>query len=158
VSSPRLATPAEAEPLVALHEACWREAYADLLSTATIDRVFADRPAAVARRREHLADPTAPTWVVERDGELVGFATAGPARLDDPPVDLELRAIYVRASAWGTGLGHALLAAALGERAAYLWVLAGNERALGFYRRHGFVPDGVEEEHPEGLHVRLVRG
>ncbi|WP_211357161.1 GNAT family N-acetyltransferase [Nocardioides rubriscoriae] len=158
MTAPRLATPAEAERLVDLHEACWREAYADLLSPATIDRVFADRPAAVARRRTHLADGAAPTWVVERDGERVGFATAGPPRHDEPPTDLELRAIYARASVWGTGVGHDLLTAAVGARAAYLWVLAGNERAIGFYRRHGFGLDGAEEEHPEGRHLRMVRG
>ncbi len=166
MTAPRRATPAEAERLVDLHEACWREAYTDLMGTAHIDRVFADRAATVARRRRHLADPTTPTWVAEQDGEhdsdhdgeLVGFATAGPPRHDDPPADLELRAIYARAAVWGTGVGHALLAASIGERAAYLWVLRGNDRAIGFYRRHRFELDGAEQEHPEGLHLRMVRG
>jgi GNAT superfamily N-acetyltransferase len=157
VDAPRLARPAEAEQLVDLHEACWREAYADLLSPARIDQVFADRPAAVARRRAYLADPVAPTWVVERDGVLVGFATAGPPRHDDAPADLELRAIYARAAVWGTGVGRALLAASVGDVAAYLWVLDGNDRAIGFYRRQGFELDGATEEHPEGLHLRMLR-
>lgn len=157
MTAPRQATPAEAEQLVDLHEACWREAYAGLLPTATIDAVFADRTAAVARRREHLADPAAPTWVVERDGSLVGFATAGPARHADAPADVELRAIYARASVWGTGVGRALLAASVGDAAAYLWVLDGNDRAIGFYRRQGFELDGVTEDHADGLHLRMVR-
>jgi L-amino acid N-acyltransferase YncA len=154
----RLAQPAEAEALVGLHEACWREAYADLLPVEVVDRTFADRAAAVARRRERLADPTCPTWVAEDgDGGLVGFAVAGPARHDDAPTDLELHAIYARAAVWGTGVGRALLAAAVGDRPAYLWVLDGNERAVGFYRRHGFELDGATEVHPEGLHRRMVR-
>ncbi|MDO9457351.1 GNAT family N-acetyltransferase [Nocardioides sp.] len=157
MSSPRLATPDDAERLVDLHHACWREAYTGLLSDETIEGVFADRPAAVAGRRERLADRTRPTWITEVDGEPVGFATAGPARYDDAPVPLELYAIYARASVWGTGIGHALLAASVGERAAYLWVLDGNDRATGFYRRHGFELDGATEDHPEGLHLRMVR-
>ncbi|MFB9313180.1 GNAT family N-acetyltransferase [Nocardioides plantarum] len=153
----RLAGPAEAELLVDLHEACWREAYAGLIDPPMIDRVFADRPAALARRRAHLADPTTPTWVVEHDGRLVGFATAGPPRDLDPPAGLELRAIYARASVWGTGVGRALLAASIGDAAAYLWVLEGNDRAVGFYRRQGFELDGATEEHEEGLHLRMCR-
>ena len=45
----------------------------------------------------------------------------------------------------------------VGDRAAYLWVLANNERAIGFYERQGFRLDGTEDEHDEGRHVRMVR-
>lgn len=154
----RPATVADAEALVDLHHTCWREAYAALVSAELIASVFADREAAVVSRRGKLADPAAPTWVVEQHGELVGFATAGPARHDDAPADLELRALYARAATWGTGVGDALLAASVGERAAYLWVLDGNDRAVAFYRRHRFAPDGAVDRHPEGLHRRMVRG
>ena len=152
----RAATPADAEALVDLHLACWRDAYPGLLSEATIESTFADRDAHVVRRRERLADPEAPTFVVEDAGALVAFATAGPPRHDDPPADLELYAIYALASTWGRGLGHQLLAAAVGERSAYLWVLDGNDRAQAFYRRHGFELDGATEDHPEGRHLRMV--
>lgn len=154
----RRAVVADAEVLLDLHHACWVEAYAGLVDPDRIAAVFADREAMLERRRDRLADPSRPTWVAEVDGVPVGFATAGPPRQDDPPVDLELAAIYARAGVWGTGVGRDLLAAAIGERAAYLWVLAGNERAIGFYERHSFAPDGASEEHPEGLHVRMVRG
>ena len=50
------------------------------------------------------------------------------------------------------------LALTLGERAAYLWVLAGNDRATGFYERHGFVLDGAADDSDEhGRHLRMVR-
>jgi GNAT superfamily N-acetyltransferase len=158
VTPPRRATVDERLGVVDLHHACWLEAYVDLIGLATVERVFADRAAAVEVRRQRVADPTAPTYVVEQDGELVGFATAGPARRVDPPAQLELRAIYARAATWGTGVGDALLAASVGRRAAYLWVLDGNDRAIGFYRRHGFALDGTSEEHEEGRHLRMVRG
>ena len=68
-----------------------------------------------------------------------------------------IRDSYVRAAYWGTGVGYALFEIAIGDRAAYLWVLAGNERAIGFYERQGFRLDGTEDEHDEGRHVRMVR-
>ncbi len=88
---------------------------------------------------------------------LIGFASIGPARDNDMDDTLELWALYVRASYWGTGVGYALFEIAVGDRAAYLWVLAGNERAIRFYERQGFRLDGTEDEHDEGLHVRMVR-
>jgi GNAT superfamily N-acetyltransferase len=63
----------------------------------------------------------------------------------------------VRAAWWGTGVGSALLREAIADRAAYLWVLAANDRAIRFYEHHGFALDGTEDEHDEGLHVRMVR-
>ena len=66
-------------------------------------------------------------------------------------------ALYVRADRWGTGIGYALLEVAIGDRAAYLWVLEGNARAIRFYERQGFRLDGTRDEHDEGLHVRMVR-
>lgn len=142
--------------LVALHEACWREAYADLMPPGFVDEVFADREAHVVRRREQLAAGR-DTWVAEIAGELVGFASSGQARLAAAPTDLELYALYARAVTWGTGVGHALHEAAVGGRGAYLWTLLGNERAMRFYQRQGYRADGVIDEQPAGRHVRMVR-
>lgn len=153
----RLAGREDADALVDLHHACWREAYAGLLPESVIEGTFAGRATMVAQRRERLVDPDRPTYVAERDGELTGFACAGPARHDDAPVGLELYAIYARAASWGHGVGHDLLGASVGERAAYLWVLDGNARAIGFYERHGFALDGGEDEEAEALHLRMVR-
>ncbi len=50
-------------------------------------------------------------------------------------------ALYVRATAWGTGAGGRLLREALERlrepayREVTLWVLEGNRRAVGFYER-----------------------
>ncbi|WP_300401286.1 GNAT family N-acetyltransferase [Nocardioides sp.] len=146
----------DAEALVTLHEACWREAYADLMPPGFIDEVFADRDAHVVRRLEQAAAGRS-TWVAERGGELVGFASSGPARLAEPPAAHELYALYARASQWGTGVGHCLHEIAVGARDAYLWTLQGNDRSRAFYERRGYRPDGVTEEQPAGRHVRMVR-
>jgi GNAT superfamily N-acetyltransferase len=67
-------------------------------------------------------------------------------------------ALYVRASSYRTGVGHALLEAATGGSPAYLWVLDGNVRAIGFYERHGFAFDGATKPEDVGLERRMVRG
>lgn len=153
----RIAVPEDADAFYELHRACWREAYAGLMPAEAIERAFSDRVAYVERRRDRLGDPARPTWLAEKDGVAIGFATAGPARAETPPVEFELYGIYARSAYWGQGVGAALLQAAVGDRACYLWVLDGNDRAIAFYRRHGFVLDGGREDHPEGLHLRMVR-
>ena len=152
----RQAVVADAEPLAQLHVDVWDDAYTGLMPQGILD----DRREKVAERverwREILGGPE-PTWVAEDSEGLVGFASAGPARDNDMDEILELYALYVRAWAWGSGVGHALFEIAVGDRACYLWVLAANERAVRFYERQGFRQDGTEDEHDEGLHVRMVR-
>ena len=77
---------------------------------------------------------------------MLGFACGRPrgtairwsASCSDVPVP----------AAWGRGIGCRLHAAAmarlraLGFERASLWMLAGNQRALRFYRREGWVADG----------------
>lgn len=98
-------------------------------------------------------------WVAEVDGEIVGWANTGAGRDADAPRDLELEGLYVLDANHGTGVGQALLEAAIGDRPAYLWALADNPRAHAFYRRNGFVPDGAEkfDELWEVTEVRFVR-
>jgi GNAT superfamily N-acetyltransferase len=144
----------------ALHIACWREAYAPFTDPAVLARLTDDLEERTERWRSHIADGP-PRWLaVTDDGELVGFSTAGPGRDDDIDLDLELYAIYVRASQYGTGVGHRLLQAAIGDAPAYLWVFEANVRARGFYGRQGFEPDGARKLEPafQEPEVRLRRG
>jgi len=155
----RPATPDDAAGIGPCHLACWRETYGGLLSP----EFFAARDEArfTANWGRALAEPGDQTVVVaERDGVVVGFARSVPTR-DDPPVrPLELETIYLRAAEHGTGLGQALLDAAVGGAPASLWVAEANPRAIAFYRRNGFSPDGAREVLTawEGLvEIRLVR-
>ncbi len=155
----RRGTPADAAALTDLHLDVWDEAYADLVPRRILDERRRRADERVNRWAEILTEPR-PTWLAEdAEGRLVGFASAGPGRDNDIAADVEteLWSLYVRASHYGTGLGETLLTTAIGDRSAYLWVLAGNARAIGFYQRHGFRLDGTEDQHDEGLHVRMVR-
>lgn len=77
-------------------------------------------------------------WVAESD-EILGFATLARAFLDS---------LYVGPDHQGFGVGTALLDLAKARRphGFALWVFASNDRARGFYRRHGL----VELEHTDG--------
>jgi len=154
----RRATPDDAPALAHLHLDVWDDAYTGLMDQAVLDDRRANVEGRIQRWREILAEHERTLLAVGPEG-LVGFAGAGPGRDNDvsPELDLELHALYVRAAWWGTGIGYALLEDAIGDRAAYLWVLAGNERAIRFYERQGFRRDGTEDEHDEGRHVRMVR-
>lgn len=151
----REAVPADAEALARLHVDVWDDAYTGLVPQGILD----DRRERVAERAEtwrtNLAER--PTHLAVDGEQLVGFATSGPARDNDVDVELELWALYVRKEHYGTGVGYALFETVVGDRACYLWVLAGNARAIGFYERQGFRLDGTEDEHDEGRHVRMVR-
>ncbi len=152
----RRARPEDAEALAHLHVDVWEDAYTDLVPQEILDHrrdTVSDR---VERWRTILAGDHG-NLVAEGPDGLIGFASSGPGRDNDIDTDLELWALYARASWWDTGVGYALFAEAVGDRAAYLWVLAGNDRAIRFYERQGFRLDGTEDEQDEGLHVRMVR-
>jgi GNAT superfamily N-acetyltransferase len=84
--------------------------------------------------------------------ELLGWVTFGVNRdRDASAVDGEVRSIFVHPDVWRSGVGSALLEHALkelygqGYRAATLWSFDDNDRANGFYERHGFTRDGAEQ-------------
>ena len=152
----RAAIVSDAEPLAHLHLDCWDDAYTGLVPQRILDE-RRDRVGDRIERWRAILDEGEPTLLADHGGRLVGFASAGTGRDNDVDIDLELKALYVRAAWWGTGVGYALLWESIADRAAYLWVLRGNDRAIAFYERHGFELDGTEDEQDEGLHVRMVR-
>ena len=100
-----------------------------------------------------MADPRARGWLAETDGPVAGFATAGDISTggagdlphpDIRPGDGELKRLYVREAAKGTGLAARLMEAALGwlerdgPRPVWLSVWSQNHRAQRFYTRYGF--------------------
>ncbi|WP_276302083.1 GNAT family N-acetyltransferase [Halorussus lipolyticus] len=90
----------------------------------------------------------------ERDDEIVGFVTYGVESdgYDQDAVRGIVRNIYVRPERRGEGIGSGLLDAAeerlaeQGADAVALEVMADNDDARRFYRRHGYAPHRVELE------------
>lgn len=156
----RAATVADADELADLHVSTWREAYGELLpegffSPEYIDgrhRMWADT---VTRPR-----PDVTLRVADSDGEIIGFAQAGPAgRGDDvdPPRGRQLYSIYVAAAHHGTGAAQHLLDEVLGREPALLWVAKGNARAIAFYVRNAFRADGAEQTYPGVPSLTAIR-
>ena len=144
----RPATAADAAGIARVQVTTWRVAYAGLVPAHVLDALSV--PAGASRWEGHIADPAAQVWVAEPDGEVAGFASAGPSRDADRPHDGEVYAVYVRPDAQRGGLGRGLLGTALGwlgERGyprALLWVLTANAPARAFYDACGWHTEGTE--------------
>ena len=156
----RPATVDDAEAVMLLHLRCHEEAYARLLPEEFFIQRRATLADRVGRMRETIAAGPVPTLAFDGEG-LMGIVNSGPARDEDAPAGLELYMIYTLARTHGSGAGQALLDAAVGDAAAFLWVLQDNPRAQAFYARNGFVMDGSRNLLPPSWHelpeVRMVR-
>ena len=142
-----------------VHVQVWQQAYDGLMPADHLAAL--DPTAAPARWRERFDSNPDVTWLLARDEDgIVGMISAGPPRDDDSPVSLELYAINILRRAHGSGLADALMARAIGDRPAYLWVLEGNARAIAFYRRHGFSDEGGRKPEPDTgvVEMRMARG
>ncbi len=144
----RAAVVTDAGAIARVRTASWRAAYAGIVPDAILERLGAE--ALVARFEERIAHPgPASTLVVEdRERQVVGFASVGPARDDDVPGLGEVYAIYLDPAFRGLGFGRSLFAAALarlfgaGFGEIVLWVFTDNHPARRFYERHEFALDG----------------
>lgn len=152
-------TVADADELGRVHVAIWQQAYAGLMPPEYLDGLDADEFATGWRERLEAPFPGTLRLVVRDDEGIVGFSTAGPPRLDDAPADLELYAINLLPRAHGTGVADDLLEATIGDRATFLWVIEGNERAISYYRKRGFADDGgrTVDQDSGANEIRMVR-
>jgi len=156
----------DAAGIARVHVDGWRAAYAGLIDQAVLDGLDVRRRTTtweswIRRSLDGLPpeghDYAAHRMLVADDaGELLGWARFGRGRDSDAAERGELAGLYAHPSAWSSGIGHALITRAEEElRAegwtqAYLWVLAGNERASRFYTRHGWLADGGEKHADAG--------
>lgn len=97
-------------------------------------------------RRLITAPETESFLAAVQDGVVVGFITVGESRDADRVGETELSWIYFDPTAHGSGFAAELVFAALGHRPAYLWMAQNNTRALAFYTKLGFAPDGNRRE------------
>lgn len=151
----RRARPDDAEALAALNE---RTVWATYGPHVAHGKIAAAAEWMSDRWRQGLTaegDLGRETWVIDRDGTITGWTTFGRSRdADASAAEGELWSIYVDPDRIGTGDGRALEQRAterlreLGYRAATLWVMAYNDRALAFYARRGWEPDPRPGENP----------
>lgn len=158
----------DASGMAEVHVAAWHCAYSAILSADYLAGVTLD--ASRSRWLTTLAqrDPHVTNLVAERNGQIIGIASAGNAR--DVECERqwgEFRMLNVHPKAWGHGVGAALREQCLSElisrgyRTGYLWVVAANARAIAFYQNRGWTANGERRDdlrlQPPLSEIRLLR-
>ena len=104
--------------------------------------------------RSWFRKPCARTLVAALDGVPVGYAHVRSAKVPACVADrkaVELSRLYLLAAAQGSGVGGALIEAAIGEvvalggKTVWLGAYDRNVKALAFYARRGFEKVGTHE-------------
>lgn len=164
----RSAAVSDAAEIARVHIRSWRQAYAGIVPEKHLATL--DEAARTKRWEENLRNgpqDSVRTWIAAAKNQTLGFATIGPSRDEDSDKgDVEIYSIYLDPGMWGRGVARELMRSVLAEVSpgtpVTLWVMADNERARHFYRRHGFTPDGAERLDEIGgaeiLEVRYRRG
>ncbi|MEM9518243.1 MAG: GNAT family N-acetyltransferase [Actinomycetota bacterium] len=148
----RTARRSDADAMGRVHVESWQAAYVGIVSQTHLDGLDSNQRA--ENWREAISATPNPTHgrrlVAELSGEVVGIALVVPDRSGTDATG-EIPILYVHPTAWGAGVGYALLAECEAElvrrgfESGLLWVLADNERARRFYERQGWTADGGEQ-------------
>ena len=139
-----------------VHWKSWQETYPGMMDEACL-----------AGRTLEKCEEQAFRWrdglLVAKDGmRVIGFVGYGAAG-DALPETGEIFALYVLGAFCGRGVGTALMDAALERLRQYprvcLWVLKENRKAIRFYEKCGFRPDGAEKyvESVGAAGIRMIR-
>ena len=161
----RPARPQDQAQIVALFLRCWRESYASFLPDSAREAMTDERAEqlwarALTNGTTIVADQGAGDQGAADQGAGVQGSVVGLVKfeVDDQGIGW-VHSLYVDPSQQGRGTGRRLLEEAqrqleaAGAQELRLWVLQGNEPSLGFYRKAGWAPTGVERDgdfgHPE---------
>lgn len=158
----------DATELGAAHVAIWRATYPGLVAQSVLDAKDPEEARELWLRIAAADADPANSVIVTRcavddaTGAIAGFVTVGPPREPNAPAPVEVWSLNVLVAHHGTGVADQLLDEALGApgRPAYLWVATGNSRAEAYYRKRGFVADGVTrfDDEAQCHESRMVRG
>ena len=132
----------EAAAMAALHIACWRECYVDIVPAALMEKSSASSRLPIWQ--EALADPSRAVFAAYDRETAVGFILVGKSK--EPNFDCEdghVAALYLRATHYRQGIGSRLISMAArqwidqGGHSLSLSVLTENVSALRFYEALG---------------------
>jgi GNAT superfamily N-acetyltransferase len=149
----RLATLDDVPVLCRLGAATFRETYRAISDPREVDD-YADEQFTPDKVAAWFRKPCARTLLAVAGDAPAGYAHLRHARVPACVADrkaIELSRLYLLGTAQGTGLGRAMMAAALAQaaeleaRTVWLGAYDRNVRALAFYARHGFTRVGTHE-------------
>lgn len=159
----RRAQESDALSLAKVHVDSWHAAYRGLVLDSFLQGFTYQRK--TEHFRQFLATNSGETYLVEENGNVMGFLTLGACRDSDLDADRtgEIWGIYISPAHWRKGLGKSLLEKAQsllksrGYKEAVLWVLEGNQQARRFYEAMGFRLDGGTKDVNLGTPLEAVR-
>lgn len=132
-----------------VHYTCWHDTYPGLLDNNFLDKIHIDFW--VNSTKDLILNDKGNIYVVEEDNQVVGDIFFGKGRSIDNAG--EIWALYVLPDYQKQGFGEILIKKAINKLSEkystiYVKVLLGNEKALNFYKKIGFVDDDkiVEEQ------------
>ena len=139
-----------------VHWQSWQEAYPGMVRQEYLDSLSLEKC-------EQIAFAWPDQMFVAKDGDrVIGFVGYGH-RDGDPAEVGEVFALYVLKEYYGKKVGRLLMNAALEQlNNSYteicLWTLKENRRAIRFYQKCGFIPDGKEKENKniEATEIRMI--
>jgi len=143
----------DAVAITDIHVLGWKIGYRGMLPQATLDGIEpVQRLPRWTGTLERADWPRRGTLVITGDdGGLLGFADLRPTADGDGDPDRtgEVASFYVLPAAWRQGVGTRLMEGSVdrlrsaGFEDATLWVHDANARAISFYERAGWTPDGA---------------
>jgi len=144
----RKATFEDAAAIARIHVGTWRVAYAGIVPDDYLANLSEEKR--TQSWQQQLTDGRTIIWVAEKDGQVIGWVSGGASRDADADGNSEVYAIYLSSQHWDCGVGRELMAymeSSLPDgQCTTLWVLQDNQRAIRFYEKMGYRPDGAQKE------------
>lgn len=122
------------------------------MNTPETMATYLDTAFNINKLREELNNPASAFYFLEDDGRLAGYLKLNDAAAQtdiNDPASLEIERIYISGEYQSQGLGsvlmeHALAIARQNEKTSvWLGVWEKNEKAINFYKKHGFTVSGT---------------
>ncbi len=159
----RRALPSDVPEIAPLNVRAWQVAYRGQMPDGFLNAL--DTSERAAWWAEMVVAPHLTVLVGVDAVSVIGFCSSTASRDDDASAGTcELRTLYVEPNRWRSGIGSALLDAALDsarEQAFHelsLWVLETNLAARRFYEARGFAADGYSKTDSRlGVQLHEVR-
>ena len=150
----RAASLSDAEMLGHIGVATFVESYSDQIEGQAMVRHCTEQHSAGVYA-QYLRAPDTGCWLAEhaQTGAPIGYALncTPDLPIDTAPSDIELKRIYLLSRFHGQGIADALLQASIDHARArhctrlLLGTYEDNQRAIGFYAKHGFVSIGTRK-------------
>ena len=132
-----------------VHWKSWQETYAGLMDEHFLANQTLEKCQSIAHRWPGN------TLVALLNGVIVGYGCY--IRHEDGSG--EVSAIYLLKEVQGLGIGKRVMDALIEQLAGCspitLWVLKGNDHAIGFYKHYGFNLNGIEKSIPLGTELQM---